>query len=357
VYASGRLELEVDELLEVGGHELVDHEDDEGDGDGHEREGHGGEADAVAAFEGVGEPVDYHADEEDDEDGGVGGEDFRDLRQVPWRSYLPDHLCGGLPRHLVCLGWVEVGAGAEEEPREGDVDERLRYGPSAFEPWQLPGSAGSVVDASDDAAGGYYAHPYGTHACHGPSAPHGCGSEAEGYEERYEASGVDADGCPPSPNEDADAVEAAPYHEVPACAVPQAAEEHGVHAVDVAGYALAPLGVEGGVDDAGGGDDQDDDCDPYGAGEYRADDGYGDDDGVGAEGGCAVAAHRDVEVVLQPLGERDVPPLPEAAAVRGLVGGVEVCREAEAHEEGHAYGDVGVAGEIGIDLQGVDEQG
>lgn len=51
-------ELEVDERLEVGGDELADDEDGEGAGEDHQREGHRGEPDAVAALEVLGKPVD-----------------------------------------------------------------------------------------------------------------------------------------------------------------------------------------------------------------------------------------------------------------------------------------------------------
>ncbi len=77
------LELEVYELLEVGRHELVDDEDDEDYGEGHEWEWHGSEAESVSSFEAVGEPVDNHSECEYDEYGGVGGYYFGDLRDIP----------------------------------------------------------------------------------------------------------------------------------------------------------------------------------------------------------------------------------------------------------------------------------
>ena len=61
-------ELEVDERLEVGGDELADDEYGEDAGENHQRERHRGEPDAVAALEVLGEPVDDHSDDEDEDD-------------------------------------------------------------------------------------------------------------------------------------------------------------------------------------------------------------------------------------------------------------------------------------------------
>ena len=52
-----------------------------------------------------------------------------------------------------------------------------------------------------------------------------------------------------------------------------------------------------------------------------------------------------------------MPAAPELLGVLRLVGGIEVLREVEAHQEGDACRDVRVAGEVGIDLEGVAEQG
>lgn len=52
-----------------------------------------------------------------------------------------------------------------------------------------------------------------------------------------------------------------------------------------------------------------------------------------------------------------MPAFPEACGVGGLVGRVKVFGQIEAHEHGHADGDVGIAREVGIDLERVDEQG
>ncbi len=114
--------------------------------------------------------------------------------------------------------------------------------------------------------------------------------------------------APPAPTADelTDAVVEAPDHEGPGRPVPQAAEQHG---------------------------DEDVDGDPPLA--------------------APVAAERDVQVVAQPEGQGDVPPSPEVLEVDGRVGPAEVLGEPEAHQQGEADGDVGVAAEVGVDLDGV----
>ena len=80
-------------------------------------------------------------------------------------------------------------------------------------------------------------------------------------------------------------LEGPPGDEVPGGAVPEAAERHGQHQVD-----------------------------------------------VGPHPALAVAAERDVEVVAQEARQRHVPAAPEVAEAGGAVGAVEVLREDEAHQ-------------------------
>ncbi len=67
----------------------------------------------------------------------------------------------------------------------------------------------------------------------------------------------------------------------------------------------------------------------------------------------AVAAERDVEVVAQPARQRHVPAAPEVLQRDRGVGRVEVLRELEAEQEREPDRDVRVAGEVGVDLDGV----
>ena len=66
-----------------------------------------------------------------------------------------------------------------------------------------------------------------------------------------------------------------------------------------------------------------------------------------------VAAQGDVDVVPEPGGERDVPAAPELREVERAVGVEEVVVQAETHQRGDADGEVGVAGEIKVDLHRV----
>ena len=52
-----------------------------------------------------------------------------------------------------------------------------------------------------------------------------------------------------------------------------------------------------------------------------------------------------------------MPAVPKLSRALGLVGRVEVLGQIKAHQHGHANGDVGVAREVGIDLQRIAEQG
>ena len=96
----------------------------------------------------------------------------------------------------------------------------------------------------------------------------------------------------------------APKDEIPASPVPEAAQEHGNEEVD------------------------------FGAGEAKA---------ISAEG--------DVEVIAEPGGEADVPALPEFTHAGGGVGKVEIEHDIKAENEGGAASDIGIAGEIAVDLE------
>ena len=96
---------------------------------------------------------------------------------------------------------------------------------------------------------------------------------------------------------------------------------------------------------------------PPRTGEERTDDRDGENDDVRAPCSVPVAAQRDVQVIPQPARQRHVPAAPELLGILRLVRGIEVLGQIETHEHGDTGGDVRVAGEIGIDLQGIAEQG
>ena len=106
-----------------------------------------------------------------------------------------------------------------------------------------------------------------------------------------------------------DAVQRAPRDESPGRAVPEAAEQHGDHQIDIAQHAAA-----------------------------------------------AVAAERDVEIVAQELRQRHVPAPPEIDDASRLVGRIEIQRQEDAEHQRHADRHVGIAGEIEIELERVGQR-
>ena len=179
-----------------------------------------------------------------------------------------------------------------------------------------------------------------------------CGEHHEGGDMGYPALPA-----PPFVDQYAQAVESAPGDEVERGSVPQSAQEHGVHVVDVGAKCAAMARTE---------DMQSQHQRAY------CNDGYGEACVVQAESGdgqyeeeqevaeeprCAVAAEGYVEVVAQPARERHVPAAPEVGGVLCLVGRVEVLWQVEAHQHCHADGYVGIAREVGVDLHGVEYQG
>ena len=74
---------------------------------------------------------------------------------------------------------------------------------------------------------------------------------------------------------------------------------------------------------------------------------------VRANATLAVPAERDVQVVAQPRGERDVPAVPELGDGLREVGRVEILREHEPEHQTETDGHVGVAAEVEVDLERV----
>ena len=113
----------------------------------------------------------------------------------------------------------------------------------------------------------------------------------------------------PAAHGEVETVQAAPDHEPPGRPVPQAAEQHRDHEVDVRPALTATAAAEG-----------------------------------------------DVQVVAEPSRQRDVPSAPELLDRASGVRPVEVDRELEPQELRDADGDVGVAAEVAVDLHGVGDE-
>ena len=71
---------------------------------------------------------------------------------------------------------------------------------------------------------------------------------------------------------------------------------------------------------------------------------------VSAQLAPAAAAQREIEIILEPGRQADVPAVPEVAQAGRGVRVVEIQHEAKAHELGDAAGHVGIAAEVEIDL-------
>ena len=112
---------------------------------------------------------------------------------------------------------------------------------------------------------------------------------------------------PPAMRREPDAVPGAPDQKGPAGAVPQAADHHGDHEIQI-----------------------------------------GEDLPAGAQAG-----QREIEIIAQPVGERNVPATPKVGNVLGGVRAIEVARERDAEQQRGADRDVGVAGEIVVKLERV----
>ena len=186
------------------------------------------------------------------------------------------------------------GEGHDGEDREGEVFGAEGEGADLIEDGERFGDGGSAEEDPGEA------------------------DEVEGEERAEDLAGEAclttgwhfAAGAIPLPKEDGgetEAVEGSPDEERPGDAVPEAAEQEG----DEEGGAIAeaePLATLG--------------------------------DGI-------------EDVVGEPGGEGDVPALPEVLEVEGEVRTAEVLRQFDAEEEGDAEGEVGVAGEVEEELEGV----
>ena len=139
--------------------------------------------------------------------------------------------------------------------------------------------------------------------------------------------------------------------------MPQAAQQHRVHRIDVGGDDLAVRRFLPGPEADGPRQQHYGQPYPPAAAEERADDGDGSDDDISGGRSISVAAQRNVKVVPEPAAEGHMPATPELLRIHGLIGRIEVLGQIETHQHGHAGSDVRVAGKVCIDLQGIAEKG
>lgn len=309
--------------MHVGGDELVGEQHGCSGGEDDQRQRQGGEREAVTTLEAIGQPVDDHAGNEQEHDVLILLDEREDDRIIPRTTDLVHHLLGSEPGFAVGGSRIKVTCRAEEQTGEGDEHEGLQYRPRivypTYETVGIRTEAPEPADVPDRRTDPEDEYPHLNHINKRVRVVRELtrGNQADCQKEHEQITDMFVQGTPTLVNNHSHPIECTPDDEVPACAVPQAADEHSEEGVAVGGKKFA--------------------C---GTPEQRA-----------------VAAERDIDISFQPSRERLMPATPELLRVAGFIRRVEVLRQVEAHEQRHADSDVGVAGEVRIDLHRVREQG
>ena len=123
------LELEIDEGLQVSSDKLIDEEDDRCGDECDSPEGEHSEVDTIPSFELIGQPVNGHAEREEQEGSCILCHDGGDDGEIPCATNLRNHVLCRLPCFLVGSSGVEVASRSEEKACESDESEGLRYRP------------------------------------------------------------------------------------------------------------------------------------------------------------------------------------------------------------------------------------
>ena len=301
--------------------------------------------------------MDDHSDDEDEDHTYVLLSHLRDKGQIPVAADALDHILCCAPRFLVRFRRIQVGAASEEKAGKSNEYERHSDRPTCLKPRESGLEATKMIEHPHGRAYEYDQRPDEEHIEH-RSRDRGLknikGHADETYDERPD---IDIAALPEPVDQHSETVQTAPDHKVPAGSVPQAAKEHRVHPVDVRDEFLAVFLAESDQKCQHCRNDQNHSENPPVLCQSRGQKSDSEDDRIRAECAVAVASKRDVKIVLKPFGKGDVPTFPELAGISCLVRGVEVLRQVEAHQHRDTGGDVSVAGEVGIDLKRVAEQG
>ena len=94
----------------------------------------------------------------------------------------------------------------------------------------------------------------------------------------------------------ANTIQASPYYKLQVCTMPEAAEQHCYHQVDI--------------------------CPPP---------------------ALPVTAYGYIEIILQPGGEGNMPSSPEISQIFSFVGGIKILWQPESEKQGHTYSNIGIA--------------
>ena len=350
------LKLEIDKRLQVSGDKLVNHKHGQHHHDAHQPKRHQRKIDAIPALPTLGEPMYDHTEHKQEIDVPIVLEYVGDDGHIPLPADAGNHILGRVPGGLIGHSGIEVRTRAEKESREGDEHKGHQHVPAEVEPLHIAVREDGRVDGADERARKEDARP--DHK----DVQHGCWPQAIANQEddKHQTRNHTAEPLPKmSPDleaEDADAVQAAPDHKVPGGAVPQTAQQHRVHHIDV-GADLQPRPFGGQRHHQQNDRQRRQRRGHHDTLRQHHDNPRNDENAaIGAKGGVAVTAQRDVKVILEPFGERDVPPLPEIAGRVGLIGRIEVLGQVKSHQHRHANGNVSISREVGIHLQRVEEE-
>ena len=343
--------------MKVGGYELIDDKDYGDDRQYHHRERKHSEIEPVPALEALGQPMDDHAYDDEDEYIAVFVADLGDDGEVPGGTDLLNHIPGGAPSYFVGRGRIKVGTASEEQAGERDEGEGLGDAPHRSEGLERLLSSAKMVDITHQRAGADDQGPdFQKIEDRGWRDPGQDGTSRRRQRHDRHAQ-VPVHILPELISYGSQAVEAAPYDEVPAGAMPETAQQHRDEAVHIGGDFLAARGRQPGDDADDGCERQDADTHPDASGEPYAQRCEHQCPEIGPERGVSVSAEGYVQIVLEPAAERHVPSPPEILRIGGLVWRIEILGQVEAHQHRYADGYVGIAREVGIDLERVAEYG
>ena len=250
--------------------------------------------------------MDEHARDEHEDDVDVFPGNRENHVHAPCCTHLVHHVLCRVPGDFVRFGRVEVRAGAEEETRERDEDERKRDVPSGLKPFQLGFILFRFLFAEQVEYDGR------VNAEEENAEPDG-GNRAYGYcemlienraQRKQSKSNRGADGGaaldPELVEHLAKAVQTAPDDEVPAGTMPPTADNLCRHGVHVRGNRLAGFRLEVGDNADVEEEHAECDADPHASRKENRDKAQESHPEERADGGISVTAKRDVQVIAPP---------------------------------------------------------
>ena len=268
---------------------------------------------------------------------------LRHEAHVPWTADPLHHILCRVPRLLIGKRRLEIRSASEEKARESYEYEGHQHRPCGVKPSESCLEMAFVVEHVHPGTEGDDRSPDEEQIEH-------CRREEpvqqiEGQTDQRDCQGAEIDiaAVPEPVDQHSQAVEPSPDHEIPARAMPQTAQKHGVHPVDVGNQLLPEAFTAGDQNRKNSRQGKHGAENPPVPGQRRGQKAYSQNDRVGPESALAVSSERDVEIVLKPFRQGNMPSLPELGGIAGLVRGVEILRQVKAHQHRHTDCDVSVA--------------